>query len=117
MKTRRYGERQVSSAQLSLTQAKTAAAEAQVTAPMSGTLTAVNVANGDQLGDGTSTGSSGSSAASSSASSSQAALVITDTTHVEAVVSLAETDVPMSRWARRLRSPLKRFLTSRSQEE
>lgn len=71
---------QVSSAQLALEQAKTNAADRAVTAPMDGTVTAVNVANGDQLSGGASTASGG-------------AVVITDTTQVEAVVSLAETDV------------------------
>jgi RND family efflux transporter MFP subunit len=72
---------QVANAELALDQAKTAAADRKVTAPVDGTVTVVNVANGDEV-----TGST-------SSASSAAALVITDTTQVEAVVSLAETDV------------------------
>ncbi len=73
---------QVQSATLALEQAKATAAERTVTAPIDGVVTALNVQNGDALGNA---GSGGSSSAP---------IVITNVNSIEAVISLAETDVP-----------------------
>ena len=82
---------QVKSAKLALQQAKDTAAERTVTATIDGVVTSLNVQNGDSLG---STGSSNSGAATGSSSSSNAPIVITDVNSLQAVISLAETDVP-----------------------
>ena len=79
---------QVQSAQLSLQQAKDNAALRQVAAPLDGTITALNVSNGDQLS------SSGQVPSQSSAGGASAPIVITDLSSFEVTVSLAETDVP-----------------------
>jgi len=78
---------QVTSTKLALQQAQDTAAERTVTAPIAGVVTALNVQNGDTLGSG---GSNGNSAAGSSSTP----VVITDVNSLEAIISLAETDVP-----------------------
>ncbi len=82
---------QVTSAKLALQQAQDTAAERTVTAPIDGVVTTLNVENGDSLG---STGGGASSSGTGSSSSSSASLVITNVNSIEAVIALAETDVP-----------------------
>ena len=76
---------QVTSAKLALQQAKDTAAERTVTAPIAGVVTTLNVQNGDTLG---------SSGGGASGASSSTPIIITDTNSLEAIISLAETDVP-----------------------
>ena len=82
---------QVVSAQLQLQQAKDTAAKRNVTAPMAGVVTAVNVQNGDTLGSSGSSSSTG--ATGSSAGSSTAPIVITDQTTYGVTVALTEVDI------------------------
>ena len=77
----------VTLAKMSLQDAKDNVASLKVTAPIAGTVTALNVEVGDKL-----SASGGSSQASSSASSS-AAVVITDLSKWDVSVTLAESDV------------------------
>ncbi len=85
---------QIESAKLALQQAKDTAAARQVTAPIDGTVTTLNIGDGDTLGSTSSASSSASgSGASTSASSSSSALVITDLSSFEATVTLAEADI------------------------
>ncbi|PIS40659.1 MAG: hypothetical protein COT26_02150 [Candidatus Kerfeldbacteria bacterium CG08_land_8_20_14_0_20_43_14] len=77
----------VKSAELDYQNQKDTAAERTVTAPISGTISAINVANGDELG------STGSSSVSSSATSSSAKIVIQALTSLKAVVSINEVDI------------------------
>ncbi|MDD5341812.1 MAG: efflux RND transporter periplasmic adaptor subunit [Patescibacteria group bacterium] len=79
-------ENDVKSAELDYENQKETANERTVSAPIDGTVTAVNVANGDELGN------SGSSSASSSSSGS-AAIVIQDLNSLKAIVSINEVDI------------------------
>jgi len=88
----------VQSAQSSYNTAKKTAAKRTVTAPINGTVTAVNIKDGDALG---STGSSNSSTTGStststtsntSSSSSSTPIVISDLSSIKASVSLNEVD-------------------------
>lgn len=81
----------VDSAAYELEQATTNAAARQVAAPMSGTVTAVNISEGDQWGSGGSGGTSSTS--SSSSTSGTVAVVISDLDSFETTVLLGETDV------------------------
>ena len=72
------------SAQVTLQNAQTAAAERTVTAPISGTITALSIANGDSVG--------ASSGGGSSATGS-GVMTITNVNMFQVVVTLAETDV------------------------
>lgn len=97
----RLAEQKVTSAQLSVTVAQTNVELAQmalddakenvtkqeVTAPQDGTITAINVSEGDDVS------SSSSSNQGASSSSAGAALVITDLSKWDVTVTLAETDI------------------------
>jgi multidrug efflux pump subunit AcrA (membrane-fusion protein) len=98
----------VDSAYAQYKQAQTTAAERTVKAPIDGTITTLNITNGDQLGSsnsassGSSSGTSGqsssssssgsSSTTSSSSSSSSAPIVIDDLSSMKASVSINEVD-------------------------
>lgn len=85
----------LTAAKSDLATAKTNAAKRTVTAPIDGTITTLNVANGDTVGSGSSSSSSssaGGSTSSSSSSSSSAALVIDNLNTLKAKVSLNEVD-------------------------
>jgi RND family efflux transporter MFP subunit len=75
---------QLNSAKVALDSAKSAAAERTVTAPMSGTVTALSIANGDTV--------SGSAGGGSSTSGS-GVVTITNLDLFQATVALAETDI------------------------
>jgi membrane fusion protein, macrolide-specific efflux system len=78
----------VKAAELDYNNQKDTAAERTVTAPIDGTVTTVNVANGDELGS-----SNNSAASSSSSTSNTAKIVIQDLTSLKAVVSINEVDI------------------------
>jgi len=80
-------ENDVNAAQLDYDNQKKTAAERTVTAPINGTLSAVNVGNGDQLG------STSSSNASSSSASNSAAITIQNLSSLKAVVDINEVDI------------------------
>ena len=94
---------QIESAKLALQQAEDTAAERDVTAPIDGTVTTLNISDGDTLGSTSSASSSAGAATSSSAasSSSSSAMVITDLSSFEATVTLAEADVASVKVAQR----------------
>ncbi len=71
------------------TSQKTAIANTAVTAPIAGTITAINVANGGTIGSTSST-----STTKSSTTSSSAAVVITDFSTLETQASINEVDIP-----------------------
>lgn len=71
---------------------KTIAAERTVTAPISGTISALNISNGDQLGSSSSGGSS--AAGGSSSSSSSVPIIIQDMSSLQTVVQVNEVDAP-----------------------
>ena len=104
----RIAEEQVTSAELSvvvaqsnitlakmaLDQAKKDMTNKDVTAPLEGTITEINVSNGDTVsGSSSSKSSSSSSSSSSSQASSSAAMVITDLSVWNVTVTLAEADI------------------------
>jgi macrolide-specific efflux system membrane fusion protein len=77
-----------------LLQKKTAALRT-VTAPIAGTITTLNVKNGDQLGSsssGSSAGSSGSTSSSSASTSSSTPIVIADLGSMKGSISINEVD-------------------------
>jgi membrane fusion protein, macrolide-specific efflux system len=82
----------VTLAQMSLDDAKDSLTKLEVTAPMAGTITALNIEEGDEIGSsgGSSSGANSSAAGSSSSSS---AVVITDLSQWDVTVTLAEADV------------------------
>lgn len=80
---------QATSAQLALETAKENAAKRTVTAPMSGTITALNVANGDSVGSSSGSGNNGQSSNSSDSSP----ITITNLDAFTVSISLAETDI------------------------
>ncbi|MCX6809364.1 MAG: efflux RND transporter periplasmic adaptor subunit [Candidatus Berkelbacteria bacterium] len=97
----------VDSANSQYQQAKTTAAKRTVKATIDGTITTINIRNGDQLGSSSSSGSSSSgqtssgssnsssssgSSSSSSSSSSSAPIVIDDLSNLKASVSINEVD-------------------------
>lgn len=84
-------ENDVKAAELDYTNQKDTAAERTVTAPINGTVTTLNVKNGDELGSSGS-GNNSSNASNSSASSS-ASVVIQDLTSLKAVISINEVDI------------------------
>jgi RND family efflux transporter MFP subunit len=79
----------VTLAQMSVDDAKNNVAKREVTAPLAGTVTGLNISEGDTV----SASSSSSSAASAQGSSSSAALVITDLSTWDVTVTLTETDI------------------------
>ncbi|MFH0915002.1 MAG: biotin/lipoyl-binding protein [bacterium] len=93
----KVAEAQVVSAEMALEAAKANAAKRQVKAPTSGTITALNIENGDSVGGATgSTGTTGQAAAGSATSSSTTSsetMVITNLGSFEATVVLAEGDI------------------------
>ncbi|MFA4995731.1 MAG: efflux RND transporter periplasmic adaptor subunit [Patescibacteria group bacterium] len=84
----------VQSAQSSYNSAKKTASERTVTASIDGTVTEVNIADGDTLGSSSSQSSSASSASTntSSSSSSSTPIVINDMSSLNASISLNEVD-------------------------
>lgn len=91
----------LTSAQSSYNTAKKTATKRTVTASIGGTVTEVNIADGDTIGSGSSSSASSSSSGSSSStstatsagtSSSSAAIVITDLSSLKASISLNEVD-------------------------
>jgi len=87
----------VQSAQSSYNSAKKTASERTVTAPIDGTVTTVNITDGDTLGSTSSSGqsssaSSTSSSSTTSSSSSSTPIVINDMSSLNASVSLNEVD-------------------------
>lgn len=92
---------QVTEAQMALETAKENAAKRTVTAPISGTITALTIANGDTIGSsaGSSSASSGSAqnatatAAAGSGTTGSSVMTITDLDSFTASVTLAETDI------------------------
>ncbi|HTY28207.1 MAG TPA: HlyD family efflux transporter periplasmic adaptor subunit, partial [Mycobacterium sp.] len=83
----------VTLAKMSLQDAKDNVSSLKVTAPISGTVTALNVEVGDKLSASGSGGTGGGSSQSSSNSSSSADVVITDLSKWDVTVTLAESDV------------------------
>ncbi|MBC7294087.1 MAG: HlyD family efflux transporter periplasmic adaptor subunit, partial [Thermoleophilia bacterium] len=92
-------ETQVESAKLALEQAKENAAKREVTAPISGVITALNIENGDTIGGSTGSAAGASSAAASTStnsgtsSGSTGVMVITNLESFQVSVSLSETDI------------------------
>ena len=84
---------QLDSAGLTLQNAKTAAAERTVIAPIAGTVTALNIVNGDTVGSSGQVSGASSSSGTSSSSSSSDVMDITNLNSFDVIVSLAETDV------------------------
>jgi macrolide-specific efflux system membrane fusion protein len=85
---------QIESAQLALQQTEDTATARTVIAPISGTVTTLNISDGDTLGSSSSASSaSGGAAASATGSSSTSAMIITDPSSIEATVTMAEADI------------------------
>lgn len=96
--TIQINEINVQSAQSTYNTAKKTAVKRTVTAPISGTVTAVNVVDGDTLGSSGSTSASSTSSTTSASSStgtstnSSASVIISDLSTIKASVSLNEVD-------------------------
>ena len=87
---------QVTSAQLAVETAKENAAKRTVTAPISGTITALGIANGDTVGSSSSSSSAAqgaSSTASASSSTSSSTITITNLDAFTVSITLAEADI------------------------
>lgn len=80
----------VNSDQLDYNNQQTTANQRTVAAPIAGTVTTINVANGDTLG---SSGSSNASGSNSSSSSGSTAIIIQDLTSLKATIQINEVDI------------------------
>ncbi len=88
-------ETEVTSAQLAVETAQENAAKRTVTAPISGTITALGFANGDTVGSSSASANSGQGAtgSSSSSSSTTSTLTITNLDAFTVAITLAEADI------------------------